>query len=75
METEPAETPVTTPVELTVAIAGLLLLQVPPTVVSISVMVLPVHTLVGPVIVPADTTLITVTSAVAEALPQLLVTV
>lgn len=49
--TVPAETPVTTPeVGLTVAIAVLLLLHVPPTVESKRVIVPPTHTLEEPII-------------------------
>ncbi len=48
---KPAETPVTTPVAATtVADARLLLLHVPPVVASLRLMVLPGHTVVGPVI-------------------------
>jgi hypothetical protein len=46
--TLPAATPVTTPLLLTKAIFVLLLDHVPPGVVLISVIVLPMHTLVGP---------------------------
>ena len=47
----PADTPVTTPVdEPTVAIAVLLLLQVPPVVASLIIIEEPVHTVVRPVI-------------------------
>lgn len=46
--------PVTMPVELTVATAGLLLLHVPPAVVSVSVMVVPTHTVDGPLIAPIE---------------------
>jgi hypothetical protein len=44
----PLETPVTIPVELTVAIAVLLLLHVPPVVASVSVDVPPTATVVVP---------------------------
>ncbi len=44
----PALTPETTPVLLIVATAVLLLLHVPPTMASISVVVAPVHTVVTP---------------------------
>ena len=53
MVTLPADTPVTTPLLLTVAIAALLVLQTPPDVASASVMVELTQTLDGPVI--ADT--------------------
>ena len=46
----PADIPVTDPVPSTVAIAGLPLLHVPPEVVSPSVVELPTHTVVKPVI-------------------------
>ena len=49
MFTVPAALPVTTPVALTDAIAGLLLVHVTPGVVLVSVIVLPTHTAVGPV--------------------------
>ena len=53
--TVPAATPVTTPEALTVAIAGVALLQAPPVVVSVSVVVLPTHTLfVPPIAAGAD---------------------
>lgn len=53
--TTPTETPVTTPdVGLTVAIDVLLLLHVPPVVVSLSVIVDPLQTLEGPVIEAMD---------------------
>ena len=46
--TLPADTPVITPALVTVAIAGLLLVQVPP-LVGDNVAVLPTHTLAGAV--------------------------
>jgi hypothetical protein len=49
----PAVSPVTTPVALTVAIAGALLLHVPPATVLLSGMVSPLHTLVDPLTTPA----------------------
>ena len=48
--TAPADIPVTTPDALTVALAVLLLLHVPPLVASVSVMLAVGHTLVGPLI-------------------------
>ena len=48
MVTAPAETPVTTPPGLIVAVAVELLLHAPPIVVSVSVMVWPTHTVLGP---------------------------
>ena len=47
----PAETPVTTPVELTVESDVLLLIQVPPGAASVNDIVDPAHTVDGPVIV------------------------
>ena len=46
----PAATPKTVPPDDTVAVAGVPLVQVPPVVISPSVMLDPVHTVVGPVI-------------------------
>jgi len=46
----PADTPVTTPVDVTVAIDVLLLLHVPPAVESINVMDAPTQVLEGPTI-------------------------
>ena len=58
----PAEMPVTMPVpEPTVAIEVLLLLQWPPVMASVSVLVLPTHALAVPPIVPADVPPVTVT--------------
>ena len=71
----PGPTPNTVPVVLTVAMATLLLLQVPPVVASVSVFVAPWQKVVTPEIVPAETPEITVTVVVAVAAPQLLVTV
>jgi hypothetical protein len=50
MVSTPAETPVTTPELLIVAIAGNTLLQVPPAVESLNVIVLPTQTSEPPVI-------------------------
>lgn len=67
---------VTAPVALfMVAMAGLLLAHVPPLVVSVRVLPVPLHMVKEPVIVPALGGLLTVTVAVAVAVPQLLVTV
>lgn len=49
MEAVPAATPETTPDELTLALEGKVLAQVPPVVVLANVMVLPAQTVVGPV--------------------------
>jgi hypothetical protein len=53
MFTNPELTPVTTPVGLTEAIVGFELIHVPPVSESDNVIVEPVQTVVGPVIVPA----------------------
>lgn len=75
MVTVPAATPFTIPVDApTVAIVLLLLLQVPPLTVEVSVAGVPVHTLDGPLMVPAVAPALTVTVVVATAVPQLLVT-
>jgi hypothetical protein len=72
----PEPTPETTPVdEPTDATDGLLLLQAPPVVVLLSVVVAPVHTEPAPVIAPAEVAALTVTTFVAVALPQPLDTV
>ena len=70
----PLVTPVNTPdEEPMVAVAVLLLLQLPPVVALPSVVVAPSHTGVDPVM--ADGEGFTVTVRVADALPQLFVTV
>jgi len=74
MPKEPAPTPVTTPVEPTVASEVLALLQVPPVVASPRVMVAPTHTVVGPVTVPAVGSGLTVMVRVATTVPHVLVT-
>jgi len=57
----PADMPVTTPVVLpTVATGMVLLLQVPPLTPSVSDAVPPEHTVLAPVIVPADALDVTV---------------
>jgi hypothetical protein len=66
----PAATPVTTPVEPTVATEVLLLLHVPPVTVSLKVVVDEVQTVAVPVIEPADEDAPTVTTNVAVELPQ-----
>ena len=71
----PGVTPVTTPVALTVATPGVPEFQVPPPAASASVTDNPVHTLVLPVIVPAEGLELIVTDAVALAVPQLLTTI
>ena len=59
----PADNPVTRPELLIVATPVLPLLHVPPVVASVSVIVEPIHTLPGPLIVPADTVLTTTVTA------------
>ena len=72
---EPADTPVTIPVDAIPAIEVLLLLQVPPVAVSIKgIVVEPSHTLATPVIVPASGCGNTVNGYVATAVLQTLVT-
>ena len=66
----PAELPVTIPAVPTEATEELLLVHEPPVVVLLSVVVLPVHTVAVPVIVPADGVLVTVTICVAVLEPQ-----
>jgi hypothetical protein len=61
-------------VALMVAIVVLLLRQLPPLTPSIMVAVLPTHTDVSPLMVPADGVVFTVTVVVVVAVPQLLVT-
>ena len=67
--------PLTTPAALTEAIAALLLLQVPPAVASVRVVVVPVHTVVVPVMAATVGATLTVSTLVDIADPQLLVTV
>jgi hypothetical protein len=71
----PATIPETTPVLPTVAIAGTALDQVPPVVAEIRVVVAPAHNEDVPVIEATVGNPFTVITLVAEALPQLLVTV
>ena len=67
----PVAMPKTTPVVgLTEATAVLPEVQVPPVTVLVRVMVLPVHTVIGPLMVPAVAVVFTVTVAVAVSLPQ-----
>ena len=61
----PEATPVTTPEALTVAADVLLLLHTPPPVASLIVVVAPGHTVVVPVMDPADGNGLTVTIEVA----------
>jgi hypothetical protein len=71
----PAATPVTTPVLLIVAILGKVLLQVPPAVLSVRVMLAATQTVVGPLIGPTLPDAFTDMFSVADVLPQELVTV
>lgn len=64
----PVPTPVTTPDELTVATVGVPLVHEPPEGQPESVIMLPVHTLVGPVMTLAG---LTVNGAVAYAEPTM----
>ena len=70
----PTATAVTTPVVLTLATALLLVVQVPPVAVLVSVNDAPGQSGVAPLMVPASGIAFTVTLAVAVAVPQLLVT-
>ena len=71
----PADTPVSMPVEASIlATEVLLLVQVPPAAASVRVMVDPVHTDPGPVIVPADGNGLTVINVVAIPVPQAVIT-
>jgi hypothetical protein len=68
MTVVPVVTPLTMPDdEPTVATVVLLLIQVPPAVASVTVIVEPAHTLVGPLIAAGAG--LTVTTAVARQLP------
>jgi len=71
----PEAMPVTVPVVLTVALAGALLLHTPPLTELERRVVLPVHTVEAPLMVPASTGAATVTVVVAVAVPQVLDTV
>ena len=71
----PELTPLTMPVLSTVATDIAVLLQAPPDVPSVNVVVDPAHTFKVPVIVPDTGNGLTVTIAVAAAVPQPLVTV
>jgi hypothetical protein len=68
----PADTPVTTPVALTVAFAGVELVHVPPVVALVNVVVPPGATVVAPVVVLTIGIALTVITLVAAAMPQLL---
>ena len=71
----PADKPLTTPVVLMVATAGLLLLHTPPAVALDKVTVLPSHTVVVPVMVPADGLAFTVNDWLTASLQPPVVTV
>jgi hypothetical protein len=72
----PAATPVTKPAEPTVAIAGALLLHIPPGVTSLNEVVAATHTFAIPVIEAGTTgNGFTVTIAVTDELPQPFVSV
>ena len=71
----PALTPVTTPVLVIVATAGVLEVHTPPGVPSVNVVVVPPQRVVVPDMLPALGVPPTVTVAVAAAVPQLLVNV
>ena len=68
--TVPADKPVTTPEDDTVALV-LLALQVPPLMASVSVMEAATATIEAPLMLPADAAGLTVTIFVAVAVPQL----
>lgn len=69
--TEPAVAPPTLPTASTVALVVLLLLHTPPGAALLSDIVDASHTAVGPVIVPANGSGLTVTAWVAVSVPQL----
>ena len=71
----PADTPFTLPDPSTVATPVAVLLQAPPEAVSLKPVTELTHTVAVPVIVPADGNGLTVTTSVAAAVPQPLVTV
>lgn len=71
----PAVAAVTIPPVFTVAIVGLLLLQLPPVPVVVSVVLLPTHMLLLPLTTPETGAGLTVILCVAVAVPQLLMTV
>ena len=74
MATVPEVRPVTLPVLLTVAMVALLVVQLPPVVVSVSIMVLPAHTVDGPLIAPTTVPGVTVMVSLVAAVPQVVVT-
>jgi hypothetical protein len=70
----PAVTPPTTPVALTLAIPGAVLLHEPPVIASDNVVTAPAQTVVVPVMVPGFGSAFTVIGFVVVAVPQLFVT-
>jgi len=70
MITEPADTPFTVPALLTVAMAILLLDQLPPATEAVNAIELPLQTEVEPAMEPAVAVVFTVTLVVAVAEPQ-----
>ena len=71
----PADTPVTLPEPSTVPTEEVTLLHAPPAAASVKAVFAPAHTIGVPVMVPAFGNGLTVTTWVATAVPQLLVTV
>jgi len=71
----PVARPLTVPVVFTLATEVLVLLQVPPLPVVVSIMLEPTQTMEGPVMVPAVLAGLTVSVAALPAAPQLLLTI
>ena len=71
MVSVPADTPVTMPPVLIVAMALLLVLHVPPVVPSVMVVVADVHKVVAPLMLPALGNGLTVTVADCPVIPEL----
>jgi hypothetical protein len=71
----PADTAVTTPVALTVAIEALLVPHTPPAMVSVKDCVAPAHMVVVPMISPGSGSVFTLNGNVATAVPQAPLTV
>ena len=70
----PAAVPYTMPEPSTLAVAALLVLHVPPPVVSVSIAVVPVHTVAGPLMALTVGVALTVCASVAVVVqPKLLV--
>ena len=74
MVATPGATPVTFPVEITVAIAVELLAHVPPVILLLKLMKEPTQTAEAPLMVPAAGSGLTVIFADADAVPQPVVT-